>query len=70
MCGPQNITLLRIELTSLYTTDAIRRMATETVLPFIVQWLTSIWTLVKSIHFSGKKTSPEVCSCQCPRVSL
>jgi hypothetical protein len=38
----QNVTNLRRELVSLFTTDALRRLSTETILPLCVQYVSHL----------------------------
>ncbi len=44
----QNVVLLRRELVSLYTTDAIRRVITETALPLGIQCVKDVIKLFKA----------------------
>lgn len=43
--------MLRVELVGLYMTDAVRRVVTESLLPLLLQWLSSLCVARKE----GKK---------------
>ena len=46
--------MLRVELVGLYMTDAVRRVVTESLLPLLLQWLSSLCVARKE----GKKLVP------------